>query len=958
MHKTAFIPLLLLNLLTANVLQVDVNQHNEIIIVNNDSDSGVGSFREALEKAVPGTRIKFDQNVFPPDEPATIYLQTELPVMSQGEIVIDASDAGVILDGSSLNIKEDAIFDEMVFLVNGDLIFQSDFRTGSDGWYSQDASQSVFEVNWEQKPGYDSMEGVLEIQSTPIGTSMIAYHAEAWTEDLYGTDSSPWIEVTPGDRVEFRYWYKGSEHVPFFTVRGAETGGPQVISESPQMMSEDWRQVTISATVEEGVDFIFPAVRLKSDHHGAGLFLESDHNEIYGLYFKKFESGILIFGEGNKIGKQDENAADGCVESCNLFTTKMGGISVEGSENIISGNWFELDKDHNNSGMQCGINVVGGHESTGIKINSNRFINAATGILIGNTSNAIINDNIFGVEDMSLDHVVDKGIHVVDFVTALRIGPKNIFINNSQNAIALTGSTIANTAVFDNEILGSGECGILVLDTQGTQICQNYMGIDRSGAGFPNQYGICLNQARQTQIGPDNTIFYSLFNGIGIGDSPQTQITENDISENEHEAISIWGYVGDEPDPPLITGHSHTTLTINGEAEPGSIVELYYDKDNEGGEFAVSCITTAQGKFYCTIPDEDFKTDVNVTALARRPDGGTSVLSEPYFLPEPDYAVITGITGPQSISTDPQVIGISVGIAGMLLFIFNSLAEVSTGLLDELFSKNNKILKHTSSMVNRMVLNSSGHPFVFYAGWAGILMLTAFAQSMLEDYRIFSTDQIQLTGLLLLVLAVLSLVEVGSEWAARRSWGMDRGFGSIIDFRTLLFVGFSVALSRLLNFSPGIIIGVVGVVFLKPDFSQKQKGPAALIILASLFVISMTAWGLSAVFVNRTPILETICLTIFFFGIQQVFFSLIPYQGSGGRKIMGWKKIVWIVFSVICTTVFVYMIFMPAFTDVDAMRNNDYVTLYIIGGVLALATGLLWAENKLNLLSKRLKFHK
>jgi hypothetical protein len=49
---------------------------------------------------------------------------------------------------------------------------------------------------------------------------------------------------------------------------------------------------------------------------------------------------------------------------------------------------------------------------------------------------------------------------------------------------------------------------------------------------------------------------------------------------------------------------------------------------------------------------------------------------------------------------------------------------------------------------------------------------------------------------------------------------------------------------------------------------------------------------------------------------------------------------------------------MPAFTDVDAMRNNDYVTLYIIGGVLALATGLLWAENKWNLLSKRLKFHK
>lgn len=75
------------------------------IIITSTSDSGTGTLRQALMDAQPGDTITFDPDVFPPDHPATIFLETKgkstaLPEITQGNLIIDASNAGVILDGS------------------------------------------------------------------------------------------------------------------------------------------------------------------------------------------------------------------------------------------------------------------------------------------------------------------------------------------------------------------------------------------------------------------------------------------------------------------------------------------------------------------------------------------------------------------------------------------------------------------------------------------------------------------------------------------------------------------------------------------------------------------------------------------------------------------------------------------------------------------------------------------
>jgi hypothetical protein len=71
-------------------------------MVNSTADSGPGSLRSCLQNAQAGATITFNTTVFPAASPATISLQNALPAITVDNLAIDASDAGVILDGNKL----------------------------------------------------------------------------------------------------------------------------------------------------------------------------------------------------------------------------------------------------------------------------------------------------------------------------------------------------------------------------------------------------------------------------------------------------------------------------------------------------------------------------------------------------------------------------------------------------------------------------------------------------------------------------------------------------------------------------------------------------------------------------------------------------------------------------------------------------------------------------------------
>ncbi|MFZ5820873.1 MAG: NosD domain-containing protein [Chloroflexota bacterium] len=74
----------------------------ETILVTSTDDNGPGTLRQAIETAQPYDTITFDPAVFPMDSPAAIMVTSPLPWMDKGHMTIDASNAGVILDGSGV----------------------------------------------------------------------------------------------------------------------------------------------------------------------------------------------------------------------------------------------------------------------------------------------------------------------------------------------------------------------------------------------------------------------------------------------------------------------------------------------------------------------------------------------------------------------------------------------------------------------------------------------------------------------------------------------------------------------------------------------------------------------------------------------------------------------------------------------------------------------------------------
>jgi len=89
---------------TSPFVLASIGMHSvDSFVVTSTADSGPGTLRQALLDAQPGDTITFDATVFPPAAPVTITLTTPLPMLTQGNLTINASSAGVVLDGSQLS---------------------------------------------------------------------------------------------------------------------------------------------------------------------------------------------------------------------------------------------------------------------------------------------------------------------------------------------------------------------------------------------------------------------------------------------------------------------------------------------------------------------------------------------------------------------------------------------------------------------------------------------------------------------------------------------------------------------------------------------------------------------------------------------------------------------------------------------------------------------------------------
>ena len=82
--------------------QLLVSEPSTCPVVTDPGDSGPSTLRGCLAGASSGDTITFDPAIFPPANPVTISLESILPYIITDALTIDASDAGVILDGMAI----------------------------------------------------------------------------------------------------------------------------------------------------------------------------------------------------------------------------------------------------------------------------------------------------------------------------------------------------------------------------------------------------------------------------------------------------------------------------------------------------------------------------------------------------------------------------------------------------------------------------------------------------------------------------------------------------------------------------------------------------------------------------------------------------------------------------------------------------------------------------------------
>ncbi|MCK5147874.1 right-handed parallel beta-helix repeat-containing protein [bacterium] len=311
---------------------------------------------------------------------------------------------------------------------------------------------------------------------------------------------------------------------------------------------------------------------------------------------------IGLPGNGNIFAGNLGDAIHVSNVNNNIFAANMIGLMADGT--ALCGNGAEgID-------MRDGSyeNMIGGHgpESANIIV-----ANGGSGIGLGGdgtSSNQVLNNNIGLIDDEGSDagnHLM--GIYIYGGASANVIGSEG------------TGNIVSGNHVYGIGIRNTG--------TDSNIVASNYIGhgIADGAANGNSDAGVRIyDGASFNRIGPLNSIRFQSGPGVWIDGAAalSNSVTENNITGNSEEGIRITNNAnGGIASPVIVSLHP-----LTGISEPGSVIEIFSDIDDEGQYFEGQTNCDDNGMFV-------FSGELrgpSVTATVTDGSGNTSSFSVPF----------------------------------------------------------------------------------------------------------------------------------------------------------------------------------------------------------------------------------------------------------------------------------------------------------------------------------------
>jgi len=533
------------------------------------ADSGAGTLRACLQTAGSGATIDFSPTAFPPASPVTITLLTPLPHLP-GNVTLDASNAGVILDGSSLG--------------EGDwgLALTSDGNVVR-GLQLTGCGTAILVMGKNNVIGGDRGQG-----TGPVGQGNLISANREFGIFVAGAEASENLVVgnligTDVTGTQAR----GNGSIGVFLHGGAHDntiGGTQV-----------WQRNIVSDNLD-GISMM-----------GVG----TSRNRVIGNYVGTDVSGTIGLGNrGRGIGIEVSASAN--LVQGNLSSGNGGAgilIGDPGADyNVIIGNRVGTDA----SGMQSIPN-----EWVGVFVGEGSF-NRIGGTALGEGN--LISGNALGV-------TVTGSNAPGNLVLGNLIGTDG----SGLNALGNTGEGLtisaSETIVEGNVISGNGMAGI-VLGSGSTSsfLLGNTIGTDQGKTIALGNAGVGIDiDGTGINFVQVNTVAFNASHGVQVTDGQRNTLRRNSVYSNSGDGIVLTGTGNTQLAAPTLA--SDPVTGISGTACVSCTVEIFADAGDEGRFYLGSQVTDGAGEFafgqLCPLAGLGF------TATATDLAGNTSEFSAP-----------------------------------------------------------------------------------------------------------------------------------------------------------------------------------------------------------------------------------------------------------------------------------------------------------------------------------------
>ena len=276
-------------------------------VVTSISDSGTGSLRQTLLDGQNGDTITFDPSVFSPTNPDTIALNSPLPALLQGNLVIDASDAGVVIDGSRITTPEAYGFS---ISSNNNTI---------RGLQIMGFTQACIGLSGSAQ--YNTIGGDRDTGTGLLGQGNLITGNGTFGIGLWGEGTS--FNTIKGNFI-------GTD-VSGTTVQGSFSGGVFLDGADYNLVEDN----LIGGFVDNGV------------HLGS---VSAGHNTVRGNYIGTNTSGVIQLASSSSYGVSIDNSGFNVVGPANVIAHNgRAGIAVSGEESV--GNLITQNSIYNNGGV-------------------------------------------------------------------------------------------------------------------------------------------------------------------------------------------------------------------------------------------------------------------------------------------------------------------------------------------------------------------------------------------------------------------------------------------------------------------------------------------------------------------------------------------------------------------------------------------------------------------------------